>query len=578
MLSNAEIADRLEQLADLLEFQGANAFRIRAYRNATRTIRTLPTSLAQLVTEDPRKLTEIDGIGKAVAEKCTVLIQTGRLPQLEDLLQEIPESVLTLLRIPGLGPKKAAVLYRQLGITTLAELEAACGDHRVRELKGFGAKTEAAILKGIGLAQAAGARIYWADADEIVQQLRSHLERSEAVEKLAFAGSYRRGKETVGDLDILVVSMHSSDVMDQLAAFPAYSETFARGDTKMSIRLDTGLQVDLRVVPDESFGAALQYFTGSKQHNVVLRGRAKQHGLKINEYGVFRVDGEVETYIAGRTEADVYGALHLPVFAPESREARQEFLWADAGPLPELVCLEQIRGDLHMHTTATDGLATLEEMVSAAQQRGLDYVAITDHSQRVTMAHGLDPKRLLAQWAEIDAINEKLGRDFRVLKGIEVDILEDGRLDLPDDILAQSDWAVASIHYGQRQSQTQITGRLIGALAHPHVSAIAHPTGRLLNRRAPYDVDMDAVLAAAAKYGKIMELNAHPMRLDLNDVHCTAAKSRGVPIVISTDAHSTDGLQVMRFGVLQARRGGLTAADVANTRSWPQLKRLLKRG
>jgi len=322
----------------------------------------------------------------------------------------------------------------------------------------------------------------------------------------------------------------------------------------------------------------LQYFTGSKEHNVELRGRARQRGLKINEYGVFRVDGETQDYIAGRAEEDVYQALALPTIPPELREARQEFHWADAGQLPDLVELAQIRGDLHMHTTATDGLATLEEMVDAARRRGLGYVAITDHSRRVTMAHGLDPERLLQQWAEIDALNARLGRAFHVLKGIELDILENGVLDLPDDVLAQADWVVASIHYGQRQPRAKITQRLIGALANPHVSAIAHPTGRLLNRRAAYDVDMDAVLAAAARYGKMMELNAHPARLDLNDMHCMAARQRGVPIVINTDAHDTDGLDVMRFGVLQARRGGLAAADVANTRSWPELKKLLDRG
>jgi DNA polymerase (family 10) len=420
----------------------------------------------------------------------------------------------------------------------------------------------------MNIAEAASQRIYWAAADEIVQVLREHLEGCSAVEELEFAGSYRRGKETVGDLDALVVSTDHNQVMDCFGEFEGVSETLVRGDTKMSVRLVSGLQIDLRVVPQESFGAALQYFTGSKEHNVVLRGLAKQQGLKINEYGVFRVQDDQQEYIAGETEADVYAALGLPVIAPELRENRHEFAWARENELPPLLEISDIAGDLHMHTTETDGLATLDEMIAAARDRGLQYIAITDHSQRVSMAGGLDPKRLLKQWAEIDELNRVSEDEFLVLKGIEVDILEKGGLDLPDDVLAQGDWIVASVHYGQRQSRQQITERILEALENPHVCVIAHPTGRLLNRREPYEVDIDAVLHAARKHGKMLELNAHPSRLDLDDVHCAAAKELGVPVVISTDAHNTEGLDVMRYGVLQARRGGLTAADVANTQPW----------
>jgi DNA polymerase (family 10) len=371
--------------------------------------------------------------------------------------------------------------------------------------------------------------------------------------------------------------------MDRFAKFPALSSVIGRGDTKMSVRTGENFQVDLRVVPARSFGAALQYFTGSKEHNVVLRGRAKQQGLKINEYGVFRVadssgdSEEAGAYIAGEAEEDVYRALGLPWIPPELREGRQEFQWADPNKLPPLIELSDIQGDLHMHTTATDGTASLEEMAEAAYRRGLRYIAITDHSQRVSMARGLNAERLLAQWREIDELNERWRSRhdgaFVVLKGIECDILEAGGMDLPDDVLAQADWVLASIHYGQRQSRAQITDRILGAIRNPHVSAIAHPTGRLLNQREPYEVDMEAVIQAAVEHGKILELNANPMRLDLNDLHCAQARAAGVPIVINTDAHSVDGLDVMRYGILQARRGALTRADVANTKPWSALSR-----
>ena len=571
---NAQIADVFEEVADLLEFQSANPFRVRAYRNGARTIRDLTEPVASILVDESRKLTEVPGIGKDLAEKCAELVESGNLAMLTELHAEIPESVMQLLRIPRLGPKKAAALHNELGINTLDELRIACEQQQVRGLKGFGAKTEATILEGIGFAESAGERLYWSHADEIAQGLLAYLRECPAVERIEMAGSYRRGKETVGDLDILTVSTDAAAVMDHFAAHDDVEETIGRGDTKMSIRDKSGLQVDLRVVPEESFGAALQYFTGSKDHNVVLRGLAKKRGLKINEYGVYRVDDE-EQAIGGRTEEEVYAALELPVFPPELRESRREFDWAAADGLPPLVELADLRGDLHMHTTATDGKSTLAEMVATAIERGLEYIAITDHSQRVSMAHGLDPQRLLAQWEEIDAVNESLEGRLKVLKGIECDILEAGGMDLPDEVLAQGDWIVASVHYGQNQPREQITERILGALENPHVDCIAHPTGRIINKRQPYEVDLPAVLSAAAANKKFMELNANPARLDLNDVHCAAAKKHGVPIVISTDAHHTKGLDVMRYGILQARRGGLTKEDVVNTRSWPEVEKML---
>jgi DNA polymerase (family 10) len=571
-MTNAEIAAAFDQVADLLEFKGENPFRVRAYRNAARTIGDLPRQVTEILDEPGAKLTEIAGIGKDLAEKIQALVDTRKLPMLEELLAEIPETVLALLRIPGLGPKRAAILYHELDVKTLDQLRQACESHRVQELKGFGPKMEATILDGIGIASEAGKRFLWAEADQFAQDILAHMRPLKAVAQIEVAGSYRRKKETVGDLDFLVVADDAAAVMDHFAGYPGREQTLARGGTKMTIRLTNGCQVDLRVVTAESFGAALQYFTGSQAHNIVLRGLAKDRKMKINEYGVYRG----EKRIAGRTEEEVYGTLDLPCFPPEIREARFEFQWAEKGPLPELLTLDDIRGDLHMHSTWSDGLATLDEMVEAAKRRGLKYIAITDHSKRTMMAGGLDEKRLREQWAEIDQYNTH-HRGITVLKGVEMDILEQGGLDLGDDVLAEADWVVASIHFGQRQSRERITERIINALKNPYVCAIAHPTGRLLTRRKPYEVDLEAVLRAAREHGKCMELNAHPSRLDLDDVACTMARNFGVPVVISTDAHSIDGLEAMRYGVQQARRGGLTAADVANTQSWVQLKKRIGR-
>ncbi len=562
-MTNAEIANTFDEVADLLEFTGANPFRIRAYRNAARMLRDLSTSVATMVLEEHGQLTELDGIGEDLADKITTLVKTGSLPQLQELLAKIPASALTLLRVPGIGPKKAAVLLKELKISTLDELRTACEQHQVRELKGFGEKTEEHILVGIALASAAGERMLWADADTIVQDVLAHLRICKSIEEIEPAGSYRRGKDTVGDLDFLVVANDPTEVMDRLAEYPSVAEVLGRGETKMSVRLQSGAQVDVRVVLAESYGAALQYFTGSKDHNVIVRSRAKQQGLKINEYGVFRG----EKMIAGKTEADVYGALGLPCFPPELREARQEFIWAEQGQLPKLIELDDLVGDLHMHTTETDGKNSLEEMIEAARSRGLQYIAITDHSQRVTMANGLDATRVRKQWRAIDQLNKHL-RGFHVLRGIEVDILERGGLDLDDDVLCEADWVVASVHYGQNQPREQITARIVEALRNPNVSAIAHPTGRLLNRRQPYAVDLEEVMKVAREEGKILELNSNPQRLDLNDVACAAAKAQRVPIVISSDSHSVHGFDVLRYGILQARRAGLTKQDVINTLSF----------
>ncbi|MEM9412517.1 MAG: PHP domain-containing protein, partial [Planctomycetota bacterium] len=366
-------------------------------------------------------------------------------------------------------------------------------------------------------------------------------------------------------------------VMDHFESFTDVAGVIVRGDTKMSVRNHDEFQIDLRVVPDESFGAALQYFTGSKEHNVVVRGRAKSKGLRVNEWGVFEVDGDEQKWIAGRNEAEVYEVLDLPCFHPEIRENRIEFAAAEANVIPDLIELDAITGDLHMHSTATDGRNSIEEMAHAARQSGLKFIAITDHSKRVSMANGLDEERLLEQWRTIDQINKESNDDFVILKGIECDILESGGMDLPDSVLSQADWVIGSLHYGQTQPRAQITDRIIGAVENEFVSMIAHPTGRLINRRPPYEVDMEAVFQAAAENQKFLELNASPQRLDLHDVHLAAAKSRNIPIVINTDAHSIGGLGNMRFGIKQARRGGLAASDVANTMPWNEMQALLGR-
>lgn len=575
-MTNQKIAQTLEMLADLMEFQGANAFRLRAYRNGARVIREMPDSIGKFL-ENGEDLVQFDGIGKGVAAKCRELVETGKLEQLETILDEVPRTVLDLLNVPKLGPKKAAAVFNELGISNLEQLKTACIDGQVQQLTGFGAKTEKAILQGIAIAVAANQRILWSQADQVAADLRKHMVDCPSVNRLEFAGSYRRGQETVGDLDLLVDSTCATAVMDHFAEFDSINSTIVRGETKMSVRLENEFQVDLRVVPAASFGAALQYFTGSQAHNVLVRGRAKQMGKKINEWGVFQLEGDREQWLAGRTEQEVYEALELPLFPPEIREARRELEWAETGPLPVLIEPADIRGDLHMHTTATDGRATLQEMVDAAKAYGLRYIAITDHSKRVAMANGLDSDRLLAQWQEIDQLNQAMPDDFLVLKGIECDILESGGMDLPDNVLAQADWVIASLHYGQRQPRQQITDRIVGALKHPHVSMLAHPTGRLLNKREPYDVDMDAVFQAAEENRKLLELNANPRRLDLNDVHLLAAKTRGIPVVINTDAHRTEGLDDMKYGIKQARRGCLTAADVANTLPWDEMKKLIGR-
>lgn len=571
-MQNAAIARLFDELADLLELQGANPFRVRAYRNAARTIENSSVPIADLVAQPDHDLTQMEGIGKDLAEKLETIVTTGRFPQLEELHQQFPPDVLRMLRIPGLGPKKVSILLRELEIKTLADLQAAAEQGRVATLKGFGKKTEQSILEGLQLLEQTGQRVLLSVAKAAADEIVDDLKKVPGVREASVAGSCRRRKETCGDLDVLAVADDSTKAMDRLAQHPSVEKVLARGETKQRVRLHGGLELDLRVVPEESYGAAMQYFTGSKEHNIVIRRRAQERGLKINEYGVYRG----EKSIAGRTEEEVYAAVDLPWIPPELRENRGEIELAEQDKLPKLIELKDIHGDLHMHTTATDGTASILEMVEAAQAPGLKYIAITDHSKRVSMAHGLDANRLRAHWKEIRKIREKID-GIEVLCGIECDILEDATMDLDDDVLSEADWVIAVLHYGLKQPREQIQKRLLNAIRNPHVDVIGHPTGRMIGQRPGADIHFPEILKAAADHGVMMEINANPVRLDLDDVQAAAAKEHGIPIVINTDAHSTNGFDVMEFGVYQARRAGLTKHDVANTRSWKEFSKLLKR-
>lgn len=570
-MTNLEIAQALEEVAQLLELQGANAFRIRAYRNAAHTVEDQSESLARIMEQAMTSLTDLPGIGPDIATKITQLVQTGSFPLLQELRQEFPPALLEMMHLPGLGPKKAATLYRQLQICSLAELQAAAAAGKIAALKGFGKKSEQAILAGLVERQQVGQRVLISDARTAADSIVSDLRTLKVVTECCVAGSCRRWKETCGDLDILAIAEDSEVVMNRLAQHPLVVDVLSRGPTRQRVKLRDGLELDLRVVPAESFGAALMYFTGSKEHNIEIRRRAIERGYKLNEYGLL----QGEQLVAGRTEAEIYEAVGLNWIPPELRENRGEIQQAEQAPFPELLTLADIRGDLHMHTTASDGTATIREMIEAARTRGRQYIAITDHSQRVAMARGLDPQRLRAHWQEIRQIREEY-TDIDVLLGIECDILEDAQLDLPDDVLAEADWVLAVLHYGLKQPGDQIMKRLLNAIRNPHVSAIGHPSGRIVSRRAGAQIDYPVLFQAAADHGVMMEINANPHRLDLNDVHAAAARDRGIPIVINTDAHSPGGMDVMEYGVAQARRAGLTRKDVANAQPIEIFRKMLR--
>jgi DNA polymerase (family 10) len=570
-IHNADIAAIFEEIADLLEIDNANPFRIRAYRNAARAMQTLGRDARDLV-EQGEDLSELPGIGKELAAKIAEIVHTGHCQALEKLRKQTAPGLPDLLKIPGLGPKRVRALYHDLDIHSAEQLLRAAHDHRLQELPGFGPKTEANILENLQSHVTHEQRLKLAVAAQYADTLVDYLHKMKSVNKIVIAGSFRRCKETVGDLDILVTAKAGGPVMEHLAKYDEIAQVVSKGTTRATVVLRNQLQVDVRVVEPVSFGAALHYFTGSKAHNIAIRRRAQKRGLKINEYGVFKGDKRM----AGDTEESVYKAVGLPWIAPELREDRGEIEAAENKRLPKLVELEDIRGDLHAHTRATDGNNTLEEIAKAAQDRGWSYVAITEHSKRLTIAHGLDKKRLLKQIEQIDHLNDK-SSGITVLKGIEVDILEDGKLDLPDDVLAKLDLVIGAVHSKFHLSRAKQTERILKAMDHPHFTLLAHPTGRLIQQREPYDVDMGRIIHQASQRGCYLELNCHPERLDLLDTYCQMAKEAGVLVSINSDAHSLADFENLKYGIGQARRGWLEAKDVLNTRTLTQLQRLLKK-
>lgn len=570
-IHNADIAKIFDEIADLLDIAGANPFRIRAYRGAARTVSDLSRSAADMVREG-EDLTRLPGIGKDLAQKIETVVKTGSLPLLDEIRKETPKELGELMHVAGLGPKRIRKIHEELGVTTLDGLEEAARAHRLRDLEGFGEKTEQSVLEEVSRVRGRSGRLKIHRADEIAGSYVEYLEGGKGLDEITVAGSYRRRKETVGDLDILVSVKENAGIMDRFVSYEDVEKVIAKGKTKSSVRLRSGVQVDLRVIPRESYGAALHYFTGSKAHNIAVRKIGVRKNLKVNEYGVFRGDKR----IAGRTEEEVFGQVGLPFIPPELREDRGEIDAAKEQRLPVLVALEDIRGDLHAHTNRTDGKSTLEEMAQGARERGYDYLAITEHSRHVTVAGGLDRNGVMEQIKEIDKLNGQL-KGFTVLKGIEVDILEDGSLDLPDDVLRELDVVVGSVHYKFNLSRKKQTERILKAMDHRCFNILGHPSGRLIGERDPYEIDIEKILEHAAETHCFLELNAHPDRLDLVDIHCQAARNLGVNVAISTDAHSVRNLDFMRYGIGQARRGWLEADDVLNTRSLGDLKALLAR-
>jgi DNA polymerase (family X) len=569
-VQNAEIAAMFDHAAELLEIKGDNPFRTRAYRRAARIIEGLPKSITGLL-KAGEDLSELPGIGKDLAGKVSDIVNSGKFDLLEQLKRELPGELGEIAALPGLGPKRVKMLHDKLHIRSLADLRRAVEAHRLRELHGFGAKSEEKIVAALAK-PAAETRFKIAVAEEEAEALVAYLGQGLAKGQVVVAGSYRRRRDTVGDLDILVTTRQGAAVGDKLAGYENVAGVLAHGPTRTAVKLRSGLQVDLRAVPEASYGAALMYFTGSKAHNIALRNIANDHGWKLNEYGLF--DGKRR--IGGATEEEIYKKLGLAYVPPELREDRGEVALAAKGALPKLVALSDIRGDLHVHSNWTDGTAPIADMVAAARQCGYTYMAITDHSRHVAMAHGLDPAKLSRQIDEIDRLNDTL-HGFTVLKGIEVDILADGLLDLPDKSLARLDLVIAAVHYKFDLSRAAQTERIIRAMDNAHLSILAHPTGRLIGAREPYDIDMERIIAAARERGCHLEINADPERLDLTDVHAQAVKSAGVKVAISTDAHQTAGFAHIRFGVDQARRGWLEPDDVINTRPLAELRKMLRR-
>jgi DNA polymerase (family 10) len=574
-MDNLDIAKIFEEVADLLDVENENPFRVRAYRNAARTLESLEQPVASLIASAPAAeraavLAELPAIGKDLAGKILEILQTGDLGLRKELATEVPQSVAELVRIGGVGPKRARQIWEELGVTTVEALEEAARSGALQNLHGIGPRLQAQILKGCTEHKARARRCLLFEADAQARALLSHLQGAPGLLHLEVAGSYRRRQETVGDLDLLATAEAGHALAERFVSYPEFREILARGDTKCAAVLRSGLQVDLRIVPPESAGAALQYFTGSKAHGIAVRTRAQQQGFKLNEYGLFRGARR----IAGRTEEEVYRALGLAFIPPELREDRGEIAAAEAKELPRLVSRDDLRGDLHMHTRYSDGQNTVREMALCCQALGYKYLAITDHTQSLRVAGGIDAASFRRQAREIDALRSEL-QNLAILKGAEVDILADGMLDLDDSALAELDLVLVSIHSRFKMSKEDMTARVLRALRNPRVHIFTHPTGRLLGRREPYAIDMLQVVRAARDLGVWLEVNSQPERLDLTDLHIRMARDEGAKLCISTDAHRTQELCNMGYGVDQARRGWCRKEDVVNTLPLAAFKKLL---
>jgi DNA polymerase (family 10) len=560
-MRNDEVAEMLETLANLLEFKGENPFKLNAYRKAARVLRDLTEDVATLVREN--RLKELPGIGESIEKKIVQAVTTGKIEKLTEVMKTVPPGISRIMQISGVGPRTAALVHEKLGISTVEEFNAAARSGKLAGLPGIGAKKAASFVGAIKFARASSKRMLLGDALPLAEKIIAQLEER-GVRGAVAAGSLRRMCETIGDIDILVAGADSGRIIGAFTKLPEVRRILGAGGTKASVVLESGTQVDLRVVPPESFGAALQYFTGSKAHGIHLRTMAHERGLKLSEYGVFRGDRR----IAGRTEQEVYRALKLPLIPPELREDRGEIEAAQKGKLPSLIELDDMHGDLHVHTKWSDGRNTIEEMAHAAKALGRKYIAISDHTRALKVFGGLDVDGLMKEVAEVRAVAKKL-RGIALLTGTEMDIRADGTLDLPDEALAKLDFVIASVHSAFKQDKEKMTKRIIKAVENPNVDCIGHLTGRLLGRREGYAVDMEAVLKAAARNGTAIELNANPLRLDLTDQACRRAKELGVKVVINTDAHNTEDLQLMRYGVATAQRGWLEKSDVLNARATP---------
>ncbi len=563
-MENRDFARILYETADLMEIAGDDGFRIRSYRNGASTIEGHPERIESILANPEAKITDIPGIGKGLAAVLAEIARSGSCERRDELLQKFPVAALDFLKIQGLGHKGILALFEQTQVQTIDDLEKLCLEQKLRKLPRMGAKLEEKILRGIAQLREHSGRFLLNFADNAAREMMDYLRAVDGIETIAAAGSLRRGRETIGDVDLIVTGPNAAAVLERVASNPRVHEVLGRGVNKTSVKIGReGLQIDVRALDHESFGAAMQYFTGSKEHNVALRQRALRMGLTLNEYGLFRVDNNER--VAGETEEGVYAALGLDWIPPELRENQGEIELAELRKLPKLVEQSDIRGDLHMHTTATDGRATLEEMAEAANAFGHEYIAITDHSKALSMAFGLDEKRVVEFAQQVRMINERGNLGIRIFSGLECDILKDGAMDIEWDALAELDVVIASVHSHMNLEREAMTDRLLRALECPHLTAIGHPTGRLLLHRDPFPFDFDRVVDEAVKRGVVLEINGSPERLDLSAVHVRAAKARGARFIVSTDSHHPKSLNNMRYGVLTARRGGLAAADVLNT-------------